>query len=170
MVWGKGAGRQTGRADAMAVGGEEWRRVPEINHVKNSDVPPHDAHLYDDRFAESPAVVHLRVMCGVTCRTKTSGNVRVMCRVISERGSCFSHTCILSIIDGVIPDLMAWSSRLQREPQGERQSSVINHHHHEGTDNPDTGNKGLHVSGAIRPLRISFHQPRGPARAGLGVM
>ena len=125
MVWGKGAGRQTGRADAMAVGGEEWRRVPEINHVKNSDVPPHDAHLYDDRFAESPAVVHLRVMCGVTCRTKTSGNVRVMCRVISERGSCFSHTCILSILDGVIPDLMAWSSRLQREPQGERLQSSI---------------------------------------------
>ena len=51
--------------------------VLEINNAENSDVPPHGAHLHDDRFAESPAVVHLRVMCGVTCRTKTSGNVRV---------------------------------------------------------------------------------------------
>jgi hypothetical protein len=96
--------------------------VLEIHNAENSDVPPHGAHLHDDRFAESPAVVHLRVMCGVTCRTKTSGNVRVK---LSERGSCFSHTCILSIIDGVIPDLMDWSSRLHREPQGE--STVLSH-------------------------------------------
>ena len=49
------------------------RMVLEINHVENSDVPPHGAHLHDDRFAEPPVMVHLRVICDVTCRTKYSG-------------------------------------------------------------------------------------------------
>jgi hypothetical protein len=54
MVWGRGgqAGRQSRRQ------GSRWRRrrrVLEINHVKNSDVPPNDAHLHTCTMTASPS-------------------------------------------------------------------------------------------------------------------
>ena len=72
-----GAGRQTEQTPRQSVEKKQKKKegvgnksCQEQRRATERCTP---AHLHDDRFAESPVMVHLRVICDVTCRTKTSG-------------------------------------------------------------------------------------------------